>query len=386
MKKKLGILFSSLLLILILVGCSLNINDPKATIGQVFTDDTTYELIQTNITKTAEEVDSACVAVYVEYESFGQKVASIGSGVIYRMLDKKTGQAATEETKDVMCYVVTNEHVINIENGRNPNYYIYLGDDNYIEADPIGSDASNDVAILSFDAKLNEYDLSSVNIMEGELSLPTVGNYCIAIGTPLDLENYNYVSVGNVAKISLSEIMHTAAINPGNSGGALFSITGKLLGINARKNTIIEEENEIIPIEGMGYAIPVWTLKDVIGDIESTHEAIDRPTLGVTVTTINATLNRDDADKIPGTMNQGVVIVEIVEGGNAYNATSNDELAEGGLQIGDVIYKFNDKEISRNQDVSYELSLLLKGDDVKFTIFRKINNEWQELEYFVTLK
>ena len=44
MKKKLGILFSSLLLILILVGCSLNINDPKATIGQVFTDDTTYEV------------------------------------------------------------------------------------------------------------------------------------------------------------------------------------------------------------------------------------------------------------------------------------------------------------------------------------------------------
>lgn len=407
MKRRIGLLLSLIVLALCLTSCNLTFTSPKAQIGTVWDENTLYEQLASDITQTTETVKKACVGVYVEH---GQ-TASIGSGVIYKMIDKATGEKATEDATDVTCFVVTNEHVINAEGSKDVSYNVYLGDDEYVKADPVGSDMSNDLAVLTFNVNLKDYDLSYVDIDEDTNNLPTAGNFCIAIGCPLDLDNFNYVSVGNISKVTISEIMHTAAINPGNSGGALFSTNGKLLGINARKNTVIEEDGDIVPIEGMGTAIPVWTVKGVIEDIESTNGYVVRPTLGVTALTVNITLNPEDSAMLPNTvkydkddleeetetsddkyvdkyidLKQGIVISAVTAGSNASKASSSDELAgDNPLLVGDVIYMVNGNVVTRSLDITYVLNTSLIGDKLKLVIFRQIDGSWYALNYIVNL-
>ncbi len=393
MKNKILTVVVGLLLIFSLVSCDLTFTDPQAPISTVLTDDTTYEKIETNITKTIEEVKSACVGISVTYKTMGQEVMSVGSGVIYKMMDGD--KEADENSTVVTCFVITNEHVVNTD-GNPAKYNVYLGNGKYIEADSVGSDAANDLAVLTFNVNLKEYNLKAISIDDEEDNMPVEGNYCIAIGCPLSLDNYNYVSVGNIAKVSLTNIMHTAAINPGNSGGALFSITGKLIGINYQKSTIIEEEGEIIPIEGMGYTIPIWTVRRVVSDIESTYKDIERPKLGITVMTVNSTLNPEDSAKLPNTypnedeehkgkdFNQGVVVTAVEEGSNAANATSKDSDVVG-LQVNDVVFKVNDTYVTRNTDISRELNLMLKGEEMTIVVLRNVDGSWKYLEYKITL-
>ena len=392
MRKK-SIFLIIIMLLVCLTSCNLTFTDPEAPLSTVVTDDTTYEKIETNLTKVVEDVKNACVGVYVEYNQAitKEKTASIGSGVIYKMIDKDTKDIATENTKEALCYVITNEHVVNVNGGSNPKYKIYIGNDVYFKADSVGSDSKNDLAVLTFNCDLSKYDLKSVSIDDTEQSLATQGNYCVAIGCPLSLDNFNYVSIGHIAKVNLSDIMHTASINPGNSGGALFSVSGKLLGINYMKNTMIEEEGDLVPIEGMGYAIPIWKVKQVVLDIETNSTIIERPTLGIEVVTINVSLNEEDRDKLPNTVAdnvdfiQGVVINSVSEDGNAANAISND-ISEKGLKKDDVIYEVNEKIINRNQDIADELNLMLKGEKMTLVIYRKVNNVWQELNFTITLQ
>ena len=390
MRKRMSLFISALLLMILLVSCNLTFTDSTANVSTVFTDETTYEIIETSITETVEEVQTACVAIYVTYTVDRESYASIGSGVIYKMIDSSTEEEATEDSTDVTCYVVTNEHVIDASGSDNVSYYVYIGDDTYFVADPVGSDASNDLAILTFSVDLSKYDLTCVSLDDSEDNMPIVGNTCIAIGTPISLDNFNYVTVGNVSKVTTSDIMHTAAINPGNSGGALFSITGKLIGINYAKTSSVNESGTTVAVEGMGYAIPIWTVKTVVSQIESANEAIVRPTLGITITTINTTLNSDSEYELPNTVGdgedftQGVVVLDVTEGSNASRAISSDT-EEVGLQSGDVIYMIEDTIVSRSTDISYELNLKLKGDKVTLVIFRKVDGNWTELTYTVTL-
>ena len=157
------------------------------------------------------------------------------------------------------------------------------------------------------------------------------------------------------------------------------------------KHTMIEEEGDWVPIEGMGYAIPIWKVKQVVLDIETNSTIIERPTLGIEVVTINVSLNEEDRDKLPNTVAdnvdfiQGVVINSVSEDGNAANAISND-ISEKGLKKDDVIYEVNEKIINRNQDIADELNLMLKGEKMTLVIYRKVNNVWQELNFTITLQ
>ena len=165
MKNKILTVVVGLLLIFSLVSCDLTFTDPQAPISTVLTDDTTYEKIETNITKTIEEVKSACVGISVTYKTMGQEVMSVGSGVIYKMMDGD--KEADENSTVVTCFVITNEHVVNTD-GNPAKYNVYLGNGKYIEADSVGSDAANDLAVLTFNVNLKEYNLKAISIDDEE--------------------------------------------------------------------------------------------------------------------------------------------------------------------------------------------------------------------------
>ena len=146
----------------------------------------------------------------------------------------------------------------------------------------------------------------------------------------------------------------------------------------------------------MGYTIPIWTVRRVVSDIESTYKDIERPKLGITVMTVNSTLNPEDSAKLPNTypnedeehkgkdFNQGVVVTAVEEGSNAANATSKDSDVVG-LQVNDVVFKVNDTYVTRNTDISRELNLMLKGEEMTIVVLRNVDGSWKYLEYKITL-
>ncbi len=141
-----------------------------------------------------------------------------------------------------------------------------------------------------------------------------------------------------------------AAINPGNSGGGLFDVNGELIGIvNAKQSDT--------GIEGLGFAIPISDVTSVIDDLVAHGQVTTRPVLNVSLQQVqNSTYYGQNR-----TMEPGVYIVQIVEGGTA-------DLA--GLQMGDRIVSFDGQEISSASDVKSILKKHAVGDVVQMVVDR----------------
>lgn len=155
-------------------------------------------------------------------------------------------------------YIATNYHVI--EGSSKVTVKLHSGDS--YEADVVGYDSDNDIAVLKIDAK----DLNAVTI--GKSSSVKVGDLAVAIGNPLGTLGGTATS-GIISSLDreltidgrkLSLLQTDSAINPGNSGGGLFDGSGKLIGIVVAKGSGTG-------IEGLGFAIPIDTAAPIINQI-----------------------------------------------------------------------------------------------------------------------
>ena len=142
-------------------------------------------------------------------------------------------------------------------------------------------------------------------------------------------------------------IQHSAQVSPGNSGGGLFNMNGELVGIVNAKSGDSEAE-------GIGFAIPVNTAKEVAQELISNGYVTGRPALGVSV------ISGDTAMQYFGT--SGVYIVEVVEGGGAANA---------GLQYGDRIVSMDGTLVETTDELTDALSAYSAGDTVELQVARK---------------
>ena len=236
-----------------------------------------------------------------------------GSGVIY--------------TTD--GYIITNYHVISsvIESGNSSKIEVFLESNQSepYQATVVGYNISSDLAVI----KISETGLPAVEI--GNSDDLKVGQYVITIGNPGGLEFMGSVTYGIISGLNRSvsttknvELIQTdAAINPGNSGGALLNTKGQLIGINSSK--IVSEE-----YEGMGFAIPVNTVKEKCDRIISRQNEPE-PYVGITI-----------SEKYTPQILQyygypvGAVVLSVDNGSPAYSA---------GIRRGDIITKFGDTEI-----------------------------------------
>ncbi|MDE6241888.1 MAG: trypsin-like peptidase domain-containing protein [Anaeroplasmataceae bacterium] len=333
------------LCICFVVGCSFGTTGKEPT--DIEKEPTIIE-IQNEITETYKKISSGCVGVYATSGSSG----SVGSGVVYK-------------EENGLYYVVTNHHVIEDMT----TVRIYRGGSRYIKAKVVGSDAKNDIAVLTFSLDLFGGAEVYVNdIFSYEEEIVSVGQTVLAIGCPLGLENFNTLTTGVVSRITKTQIQTNAEINPGNSGGGLFNASGRLIGINTQKEVYTtSEENGVvidIPVEGLGYAIHLDVVKKCIKDIESKKGEITRPLLGITVMAVNRYIpSRDNEgyiELLPNTIDQALIITDV-----------NDGVAKkAGVLVGDIILKANDMEIVFTNDLSNILNLLLAGDIFKLEVYR----------------
>lgn len=247
-------------------------------------------------------------------------------------------------------YIVTNNHVIEGAS----NVSVKLNDDTSFEATIVGSDAKTDLALLKIDASGLEYS----NLIDSdELNL---GQEVIAIGNSLGKgtsSTNGIVSALNrevtISNYTMNLILTNAQVNNGNSGGGLFDLNGNLVGIVNAK--ISSSSNATATVEGMGYAIPANTVREIVEELKTNGYVKNRATLGVKIITDSNYL------QYYGYTNSGALVGEVVEGGAAYKA---------GIKDGDLIVAIDDTKVSSFSELSKILDGYSVGDKIKVTVSR----------------
>ena len=175
-------------------------------------------------------------------------------------------------------YIVTNAHVV--EDAQAVS--VRMTDDRVFQASLVGSDEISDLAVLYVDAQ----DLTPAQF--GDSASLRVGDSVTAIGDPLGSEFRGSFTDGIVSAINrdvaidgrtMSLIQTNAALNSGNSGGPLINCYGQVIGINTMK---ISAFTDSAGVEGLGFAIPSATVKDIVDQIINQGYVSGRPTLGIT--------------------------------------------------------------------------------------------------------
>ncbi len=224
----------------------------------------------------------------------------------------------------------------------------------------LGFDKITDVAVV----KINANDLPTVTLGKAEELIP--GEWAIAIGNPLGLDNTVTVGIISTLKRSSREvgvsdkrvrfIQTDAAINPGNSGGPLLNSVGEVIGVNTaiRANA-----------QGLGFAIPIETAFRIAQQLSSQGKA-SHPYLGIQMITLNAdNLQNNQLNQrldLPLDLKKGVLVVQVMENSPAFKA---------GFQEGDIIIQVGDKPVLTAQDVQEQVDLSFVGEILLVQIKRQ---------------
>ena len=250
--------------------------------------------------------------------------------------------------------IITNAHVVSGAD----KVTVILKDGRQIEGKVLGSDELTDIAVV----QVKPDNLPTVSIGSSQNLQP--GDWAIAIGNPLGLDNT--VTAGIISAICrksgqigvdkrVSFIQTDAAINPGNSGGPLLNQNGEVIGVNT---AIIQGA------QGLGFAIPIETAQRIAKQIIE-KGTVSRAYLGIQMVTVDANVkkqvNQDTEFGIKISEDKGVLITRVVDDSPA---------AKAGAKRGDVITKFNDKEILTADQVTQLVEDRAVGDKINMEVKR----------------
>ncbi len=291
--------------------------------------------LETGIPDMADRVLPTVVRINVSGSTNLTESNALGSGVIYR----SDG------------YIITNHHVI--ENAAAVEVLLANGD--RLEAEIVGSDPLNDLAVL----RIARDGLPVIDLRPNEERL-RVGETVVAIGSPFGLDAT--VTSGIISALNrdlrvpgsndvIPAVIQTdAAINPGNSGGALVDLQGRLVGIN----TAIMSRSGAN--QGVGFAV---TVRQAVTSSDQLIEQgfVRYPLLGITGTDVTPQIA-----ELYGLANRrGAVVDSVAEGSGA---------AQAGMRTGDVIVAVDDAELRSMADLVAEVRRRTPGDTVTFDVLR----------------
>ena len=292
----------------------------------------------TDISQVAESAAPSVVAITtetVQKGSFMQEAVGQGAG---------SGVIISSDG-----YIITNHHVIDGAS----SIKVTLNDNKEYDAKLIGSDYTNDIAVI----KIDKSDLTVAVI--GNSDKLKVGEDVIAIGNPLGTLG-GTVTEGilsatsrdiTIDNVDMTLLQTSAAVNPGNSGGGLFNTSGELIGV---VNAKITSED----VEGIGFAIPSNKALEIAEQIiDNGGFANGNYQLGITMISIesDAMAKKYDVDKT------GIYVYEVNENSNAQKA---------GIEAGDLLVSINGTKITSTDKAKEMIKDSKKGDTLTIVIER----------------
>ncbi len=322
----------------------------------------------TDVSAVVESVMPAVVAIncYETYVSQGW----YGSGEETEVLSG-SGSGIIVGQNDVEVLIVTNNHVIDGAERITISFF----DDSEVDGTVKGTAPSSDLAVVAvkFD-NLSDETLSEIRIARlGNSDEVVVGQMAIAIGNALGYGQsvtVGYISAKDrqvtVENVTYTLIQTDAAINPGNSGGALLNQYGEVIGINSVKYSDSA-------VEGMGFAIPISNITDIIADL-SNREEVPEEEAGFLGIQVGKEITEEYANMLG--IPQGIYVNDVVKGSPA---------DKGGIYAGDIIVKVDDVKVTTMSDLQNFLSYTKAGTKVKVTVQRIRNGEYREMVLDITL-
>ena len=307
----------------------------------------------------AQKVLPSVVGIKVEYSV---------SSIFY----KGASNTATAEGSGVIIsedgYILTNNHIINssssssyYEVGKANKITVYLyNDETEYAGTIIGTDEQTDLAVI----KIDKTGLTAAEL--GDSDSVQVGEFAMAIGNPLGMQSS--VSSGTISAVNRSVtsdnvtyklIQTDAAINSGNSGGALVNSQGQVIGINTLKMSGSG-------IEGMGFAIPINSTKDIYSQLIQ-YNKVKRPYIGISGRDLDAETAKAN------NLVEGVYVLSVEEFSAAEKA---------GIKNGDVITQIDGKNIKTMDELNEIKNSHSIGDEITL----KISRSGKEKEIKLTLQ
>lgn len=243
--------------------------------------------------------------------------------------------------------VLTNAHVVDGAS----NVTVKLTDKREFDAKVIGVDKPSDVAVLKIDAK----NLPTVKLDQADDV--KVGEWVVAIGSPFGFENSATSGIVSAKSRTLPGdsyvpfIQTDVAVNPGNSGGPLFNMKGEVVGINSQIYT------HTGGYQGLSFAIPIDVALHVKDQLVQ-HGSVTRGRLGVGIQDVNQALADSFGLKKPA----GALVSSVEKDGAA---------AKAGLEPGDVILRYNDKDIMSSSELPVLVADTTPGATARLEVMRK---------------
>ncbi|WP_323141116.1 DegQ family serine endoprotease [Massilia phyllosphaerae] len=242
-------------------------------------------------------------------------------------------------------YVLTNAHVVEGAD----EVTVTLTDRREFKAKVLGADRRSDVAVLKVDAR----NLPSLRM--GDSEKIRVGEWVIAIGSPFNLENTVTAGIISAKQRDTGEylplIQSDVAVNPGNSGGPLINMRGEVIGINSQIATLSGAYN------GISFAVPIDEVLRVTDQIKKSGK-VTRGRLGVQISEVT----RDVAESLGLGRARGAEVAMVEPGGPAEKA---------GVKVGDIILKFNGKDIEKSSDLPRQVGGTAVGSRATVTVWRR---------------
>jgi serine protease Do len=270
---------------------------------------------------------------------------------------RKTNSLGSGFIVDTAGIAVTNNHVIADADEIN----IIMNDGTKIKAELVGVDKKTDLAVLKFKPPAKPL----VAVKFGDSEKLRLGEWVIAIGNPFSLGGTVTAGIVSARNRDInsgpydSYIQTDAAINRGNSGGPLFNLDGEVVGVNT---LIISPSGGSI---GIGFAVPSKTVIGVVDSLRQFGE-LRRGWLGVRIQQVT--------DEIAESLNikpaRGALIAGVAAEGPAKPA---------GIEPGDVVVKFDGKDIKEPKDLSRVVAGTAVGKEVDVVIIRKGTEETRKV-------